>query len=199
MSLTRILQPITDSQNVDEIQRTFNMVVTRSSRAALSLVKREGWLAVPVESAHHLDAADQKRLLRAAQAVGTRRVRALMLEDLGNFPRAFAVQTSREGIAAFNWECGHFNVALGGDDALWIIGCTTDDFYVVAGPRLFVTLCVGGDIQGAFDTFRAFTAAPEWSASLRAVLVSTLHATEIAYALAAVGAIVEIGQSSQRG
>jgi hypothetical protein len=194
MHLDPVLQPITDTQSVDETRQTFSSVVTRSTGAALSVVKREGWVAVPVESAHHLDDDDQIRLLRAVQAVKTRRVRALMLENLGDFPPAFDIQSSLAGIAAFNWECGHFNVALGGDDAMWIVACTTDDFYVIAGPAQFVTICVGGDIREAFDAFRAFATAPEWSKSLRAVLVSTLNSTEVEFANASAGTSVEIGR-----
>src|SRR5205807_1625918 len=51
---------------------------------------------------------------------------AFTLEPLEDFPQAFELPSTPEGLRAFNHAFGHFNGALFPEDTSWIVLCTTD-------------------------------------------------------------------------
>ncbi len=128
-----------------------------------AFLKEQGWLVVPVESGQHFDDQDAERLASAATAFGATKLRAVSLEDLRHVRDALEVDVTEVGLLLFSRECAHFNFALVPEDYSFAVVCTTDDYFLVAGPRTFVELATGKRVPEARSDFDEFAADDSWS------------------------------------
>lgn len=188
-----VLEALYAPDEVDRIRRAAGRVVRRSGRGELTLIKQPGWAAVPVASTDHFSAADEARLLQAMRGSVRRDVWAVALEPLDNFPPAFAVPPNAGGISAFNYECAHFNFALFAGEPSWIVICTTDEYFIVAGSPGFVESALGCDLNQAFARFHDFAVDPGWPEDMNNALPSILRALQSEYAQADAGTPVMLG------
>ncbi len=128
------------------------------------------WTVVPVESASHFDEHDAERISKAASLAGKSTLYAVRLEELKCESRFVEVAVSKDGLLLFSRQYGLYNYAMIADDFTFAIICTTDDYFLLAGPRRFVEIAVGKDVLEARAEFEAFAKDDSWSDSDRSWL-----------------------------
>jgi len=129
-------------------------------------VRKLGWVVVPVESASHFDDRDILLIEAAAAALGCSNCLAVRIEHLDE-PKCYAVALSREDLADFSQQCGLFKYMLLTPEPLFAVLCTTEDYFLVAGPEEFVSAAVGGSIRDAQNAFQRFASDTAWPLGAR--------------------------------
>lgn len=99
-----------------------------------------------------------------------------MTDEVGQGPLVYRVPVTEEGLLSFSKECLGLSALLVPDDESFAILCTTDDHYVVAGPRSFVSIAVGGDIAAAREAFFSFASDTAWPDDVRSFLMNIASA-----------------------
>jgi len=186
------LIPISPFVRVNELRRVLGTIAHRSNNGEFTLVKKQGWLAVPLESGYHLDVLDQAHLLKAILGQGSKQMWAVSMEALENFPSAFSVSIDPDGIRTFNQQCGHFNFALFADEPSWVVIFSTDDYFIIVGPPDFVHTAAGGDAGAVFSNFQAFATDSKWPQEVSSKLLSVYKALKNEYTLADPDELVHI-------
>lgn len=126
----------------------------------------------------HFDERDALLISGASKRAGVNECFAVATEPLEGLPSCYRVPTSAEGLLAFSRECGTFYFALVPATRLFTILCTPDDYFLVAGPRDFVTGAIGCDIKRGRDIFFQFAASDEWPESVSRYLTSVAEKYE---------------------
>ena len=134
-------------------------------------VQSQNWVVVPVESGQHLESTDAAGIAKAAAMMGTRTLRAVLLEDAKNVRNHLAVDVSQDGLLIFNRECAHFNYILLPENHSFAIVCTTDDYFLVAGPKEFVVTAIGTSIARAQVDFLEYATDESWPESVTSYLL----------------------------
>ena len=124
-------------------------------------LRRENWLAVPVEKGRHFEEPAAETVSRALQDIGCNECFAVATELMGGYPSAYTLPPTKEELIALSVECAGVNFALIDENLAFTILCTTEDYNLVAGPPDFVETAVGMDIKTARRAFRHF-ASDEW-------------------------------------
>jgi hypothetical protein len=172
---------VADEPRLSSLRADVANLIRRTDSGRLTLLKEDGWIAVPVRSSAHLAQLHLQRLHDAWSDLACRVAFAILLEPLRGVPEASETDTSLDGIRMFNRQFAHFNVALYTPSPKAIVICTTDDYFVIAGPEKFVTVAVGGSISEAYTRFAVFGAAAEWSEKGKAFFASILTALRDEY------------------
>jgi hypothetical protein len=186
------LRPINDSRDIDIARRSLQKVVAYADNTSLKIVKRDRWVAIPVESGYHFSDTDQRKLLHAIVQNGDRNIIALPLEDLGDFPQVFEVTPTAKGMEAFNRAFGHFNFTLANKSVSWVVICTTSEYFVVMGMPDFVMTVLGSELEDAFSRFSEFASDTNWPATIRNTLLVILHTLQKDYLIAHPGELISI-------
>lgn len=132
--------------------------LARAPNGQFRLRRRDGWIGVPVEGSCHLNNEDQVRLAQQYLLNEHEEVFAVRLEELDGEPLVYRVRATADGIGAFNRRCSHHNYCLCPPDMSSLVICSTDDFFVVAGQRQFVTSAIGTTQVRGYEAFRAYGA-----------------------------------------
>jgi len=128
----------------------------------------ERWLltgdrvALAEESGAHLEAEQCVRLEAALRTAFVRRLIVISNDPLVNEDLVYELSISAEDLAAFSWEFSGINALLlphSGTELAVLF--STDDYYLVAGTRQFVT-DYAGDLRAARDAFVDFAERPVW-------------------------------------
>jgi hypothetical protein len=162
-------------------------LVSRSQGGQFTLSKREGWVAIPVESVAHFGRHHVQRLHNAWREYGCGVASAVLLEPLRGVPEVKEIVTTVEGLTEFSRSFAHFNVVLVTASPNAAVICTTDDYFVVAGPESFVTVAVGGAIAEAYERFASFFSHPAWTEKARSFFSSVFTALRDEYPLLEAG------------
>ena len=127
------------------------------------------WIVVPVESGLHFDDSDIRRIAPAIQLTGNKKLNAVLIEDVSNVVSHLQFEADFDGFQQFNHECGHFNYAICPNDRSFLIVCTTNGYYLLAGKQGFVESALGMSIiegRKAFDVFANDDSWPELEKSV---------------------------------
>ena len=139
----------------------------------LALVKQPGWIAVPIES--NFDLEFELRLQRMMSERGTQNLFAVLIETPETKPVAYKIPTTLDGIDEFNLECGALNCALFAEDLDWVMVCTVDEYYIVAGQESFVSKLVLPGADRAFAEFEVYIENLSWSEPFKSKLKTHLN------------------------
>lgn len=120
----------------------------------IALVKQLGWIAVPIES--NFDLEFEVRLQQMLSEQGTQSIFAVLIETPETKPVAYKIPTTLDGIDEFHLVCGASNCALFAEDLDWVVVCTIDDYYIVAGREPIVLQLLGTSRDRAFANFEAY-------------------------------------------
>jgi hypothetical protein len=186
------LLPLADPGQVSIISQTLGTVLDRDRGGVLTLVKRDGWVAVALPSSFHCSSRDQLRVTKAIEEFHSVGCFAVTLEPLEGFPPVLAVPSTLDGIRDLNEATGHFNVALFSGTPDWIVACTTDDYFLIAGPPRFVHVAAGGDVDEVITRFQEYADDPAWTPDVRRTLLRLLDALR-EYAVVDPGTPVRLG------
>ena len=120
-----------------------------------------GWIAIPVESACHFDDEDAKRISQITNGRNLDRLNAVSLEDLA-VPRCIEIGANVHEVLKFSLDFGHFNYALFPSDHSFLLVCTTDDYFSVAGKPAVVEHVVGNSVDDARKEFSHYANDENW-------------------------------------
>lgn len=162
MSSPRHIQPVTDPAKVKEAVSLIEDVVDKPWHINMEWLARYRWTAVPVESASHFDERDAKLLSQAAASGGCYECLAVATEPLENTILCYKVRAAKEGFLEFSHETTALNYVLLPEDRSFAVLCTSEDYYIVAGPRDFVTKAVGSSIETVREKFMQFATDQFW-------------------------------------
>ena len=192
----KFVDPIVDPTRISNFFEKLNEVAFRLSKDdSIRLRKRDGWVAVPVESADHFTESEEKKLLSVIQKNGYEELIAMPFERLKDFPLVSIVPATAEGIAEVNWEFSHFWLALFAGEPDWIVLGTKGDYFVVAGPLDFVRDFLGCEINEAFSEFYEFLSNYLDSDPLKGYFLSVYNDLHTIYPQLESGSILCIGES----
>ncbi len=113
------------------------------------------WGAVPVESAWHFDENDVRLISSAAMVLGERSMYAAPLEPYKGIPERRVFSTTPNGLSKFQEEYGPYDFLLLGEDRSFSVICTSDYYFVLAGPREFLERAAGLSTTAAIEKFQA--------------------------------------------
>ncbi|MCA1619583.1 MAG: hypothetical protein LC795_09800 [Acidobacteria bacterium] len=150
-------------------------VVERPYHLNPEWLRARGASAVPVESAYHFDGADAAQLASAFRGQGHLECFAVATEELAAEPPCYVVPTTREGLLSFSRKCGQFNYALVTKTRDAAVLCTSEEYFVVAGPERFVAEAVGASVAEARGKFMDFAGQKDWPPRLREFLLGVHH------------------------
>jgi hypothetical protein len=167
--MVTLLRQLTDT-DTNALREIVDQIVEKPADLRIDELKRLGWVAVPVEAATHIDEPTLHRILGVCASANVNRLLAAETEVLVTERRFFSMPATLDALREFNWELGPFYCTLCPDDYTWMILCTKDDYYAVAGPELVVETILGQPLNAALETFRAFASAVEWPANDRRFL-----------------------------
>lgn len=128
----------------------------------IALVKQNEWIAVPVESYSHFTPDFRERLQNITSEQGVENIFAVLIETPETNPGAYKIPTTSEGIAEFNLVCGALNCALFAEDLNWVIVCTVDEYYIVAGQEPLVLQLLLASLERAVAEFEVYVKNINW-------------------------------------
>jgi len=134
-----------------------------------SFLRSQQWIVVPVESGSHFDDSDISRIASAVQSAENRRLNAFFVEDVSDVDSHFQFEADCDGLRHFNLKCGHFNYAICPNDWSFLIVCTTNDYYLLAGKQEFVESALGTSISEGRKEFDEFASQDDWLESEKLV------------------------------
>lgn len=141
----------------------------------IALVKQPGWTAVPVESSSHFDLEFQTRLQQVMSERGTQNIFAVLIETPETKPAAYKIPTTLDGIEEFHLTCAASNCALFAEDLDWVIVCTVDEYFILAGQESFVFELMLPSADLAFTEFEAYIKNLNWSEPFNSQLKTHLN------------------------
>jgi hypothetical protein len=127
-------------------------IIIESDFISKSFLKERNWQCIPVETGLHFTEEDASRISKVCKSLKITYCLAVLTEEL-SVSKLFKLGTSREDFLKFNYECGGFNYALVPDSKEFIISCSTNDFYVLAGERNTVEGLLGCTIEEGKQNF----------------------------------------------
>lgn len=157
----RELLTVTDREQIGRLDRLLKTTLDGPEHLRIEYLRLRGWVAVPFESALHLDEADADRIATAATKLRYHDCNAIPTESLAGLLR-YRVPITPLGLLEFSKKCSHFKYLLVPDGESFAILCSTDGYCVVAGPKHFVESALGKSIEAARDDFRRFVSAETW-------------------------------------
>jgi len=96
----------------------------------------------------------------------------LLIEELSGVETNRVFDTTKKGLLNLNRVYSHFNVALLPREQSFSLICSTDDYFLVAGPAEFVELAVGSTLAEAYSRFDEFANDDFWSPRASSMLRS---------------------------
>jgi hypothetical protein len=170
--------PVTVEAEVKRLCSITHDVVDPPGDFKLEWLSRNCWAAVPVEGAMHFNKQDAHHLSQAMRMAGFKECLAIATEPLENFPLCYRVATSAEGLLDFSRVCCALYFVLMPETRNFGVLCTPEDYYIVAGPRSFVTIALGSAIEDSRKSFAEFAINEGWPADTRHQLISVARMYE---------------------
>ena len=158
-----------DNVLIEQIVSIVRKAVENSTLLSSEWLKNKGYTVVPVESACHFDEDDAENIANAMTAIGYSGCLATPTEKLDNIPPLIEVHASQAGLMEFSRQYGHYNMCLTTQDEAFLILCTVNDYFLVAGAKVFIEKAVGCTIEEAFERFYETAEDDWWKGRLKAV------------------------------
>ena len=141
------------------------------------------WGAVPVETGMHFDESDIRLLSIAASAVNEQRMFAVPLEPYKGIPECSIFPTSEAGLDEFQDKYGSFDFLLVGEKRGFSVICTSDFYFVLAGPTRFLEAAIGMSVSSAIEKFRSYSQDESCTAHEKALGLKLIRWCESAVAV----------------
>jgi hypothetical protein len=165
-----LLEPLREPRTASDLVERIDEIVDRPGRLRPDALEARQWVAVPVETANHLDEDTVSRLLTRCKQADVKRLFAVETERDVTKRECYSLPASAEGLASFNCKLGLMYCALFPPALDWLILCTKDDHYVVAGRLEFVEAALAKRAGQALGEFVDLASDPAWSRAEREFL-----------------------------
>ena len=164
--------PVTDK---DQAQHLLNLIldmVDPPNHIKPAWLLKNEWAAVPVESGGHFQEREAEWFSAAALSLGCYEGVAIATEPLSNTTLCYLVKMTFEGFMEINRACAGMNYILTSKDKAFSILLSTDDYFIVAGPKNFVVKAIGSSIPTARRMFLNFSNDLLWPTQTREQLLN---------------------------
>jgi hypothetical protein len=165
-----LLESLRDPRTAGDLVERIDEIVDRPGRLRPDALEARHWIAVPVETANHLDDNTISRLVNQCRNADVNRLFAVETERDVTERDCYSLPASADALASFNWELGLMYCALFPPALDWLILCTKDDHYAVAGRLEFVEAIIGKAVDQALREFGDLASDPAWSPAEREFL-----------------------------
>jgi hypothetical protein len=159
MTSNQKIQPVRESELIDKVRQLAAVVVVGTGDVNRDWVMDKHWVVVPVESEDHFSGVAISRIEAGCRDVSGRCF-ALITEEVYNIDSCFVVPCEVEALEEINNALALFPFVLVPEDLSWCIVCSKEDYYLVAGPSMFVETALGMSISAAQEAYRK--SASEW-------------------------------------
>jgi hypothetical protein len=160
----RHIIPVKGEKEVQQALALIGDIVEDPSHLNLDWLSINGWAAVPVESGGHFQEREAEWFSAAALSLGCSEFFAIATEPLINTTLCYLVRASQEGFMATNRACAGMNYVLIAKNKAFAILLTTEDYFIVSGPKSFVVKAIGSSISTARTMFLSFSNDSLWPA-----------------------------------
>ncbi len=165
-----LLEPVQDARTASDLIERLDGIVDCPGRLRLDALDALQWVAAPVETANHLDEDTVSRLVNHCKDAGIKSLFAIETERDVTKRESYSLPVSTEGLGSFNWELGLMYCALFPPTLGWLILCTKDDHYVVAGSLEFVEAILAKPVGQAVKEFGELASDSAWTPAEREFL-----------------------------
>ena len=154
---TSIMREITDETEANLALKLFEDYIDPPEYVRIDILKEKNWIALPIESAAHFDQDYAEKLVTASLEIGETSCYAIsVLEQGENIPRIFSIELKVDDILTHDQMYSFVSWALIPKSGAFAFLLSHDDYFVVAGPRSFVSTMAGGDIAKSFKNYKEY-------------------------------------------
>ncbi len=154
---TGTLEPVLEAKLIASARARVEELVEAPDTIRMEQLSSLGWVAVPVESAGHFDEADAQNLTRALASLGQEACLAVITDEVPQADSVFRLPVTQDGLLEFSTELGHLNsVLIPETNSGFVVLCSVDDFFIVAGPEPLVRLVFPQGINSARVAFLSY-------------------------------------------
>ncbi len=157
-----MLQAIIDPEETTRLQTVAGPVMDGPNHLNLDWLNRQGWEAVPIESACYFVELTASRLANACKLLGQTSCYAIATEPVENAPLAYTLSTDVDTFLKFGETVYPLQYVLMPENREFAVLCTPD-YELVAGPHVFVLKVLGTSITDARSKYAAFFTSSRWS------------------------------------
>jgi hypothetical protein len=118
-------------------------------------VRKAGWAVVPVEDTCHFAPIEVETICRVLRSANYQECLAIASEPVDPAPSCYRLPITKEGLLAFNRECGPFRYVLTDENRLWAISCN-EWYNLFAAKRELLEALLGQTIEEARQEFVEF-------------------------------------------
>jgi hypothetical protein len=157
-----MLEAIRSSSEIARLQALVGQVIDRPNHLSLDWLTRQGWDAVPTESASYFVERTASRLANACQLLGQTECYAIATEPVKNAPLVYRLSTETDALLEFG-EMAYPMLYVLVPENLEFAVLLTPDYELVAGPHPFVVSVLGTTVAEARSHYAAFFTSDKWS------------------------------------
>lgn len=162
-----LLKRITDPDTLQTLLVSVDAIVDLPARFRTDALEGRQWVAVPMESANHIDEGVASRVVDACRRNKVRSLYAVETEEHVTERCCYSLPATVGGLASFNRMLGLMYCVLVPPTTDWLILCTRDEHYAVAGTMELVESVIGKSAGRALEEFREFASHPDWDRKQR--------------------------------
>lgn len=151
-----MFDPVVDPTLTTKLRAYVALVLERPGFLSRAWMRERNYLAVPVESGMHFTDQDIANILVACRKLGLETAYATAAEELWEFPPFWRLSLDEHGLNRFNFECASLNFMVAPEGLEFVLLCTSDDYFIVAGTRSFVEVVTGTSLEEADRRFRDY-------------------------------------------
>jgi hypothetical protein len=153
------MKPINDSKQVSYFTNLMSQMSSADPQGVFEFsanwLVKQGWKAVPVESAARIPLGDISRIVHALNGAGCSQCFAIATEPLGEMPACYLLSVDDLDFRELNHELGPFRFLLTDKTGSWAISCT-EWYNVFAGQPLLLEAMLGKPIEQARQEYLEF-------------------------------------------
>lgn len=157
------MQLINDKSKRTELFTAVKECLDKHLKIKSAVLKENGWIAIPVESAAYFDEEKAEKLSTAMLDLGIKDFYAIQYEewDIADL-NMFKVLSTKEDILEFSFAASSFYYVMFPEDKSFLIICSPYDYYIVAGKKEFVLKALGKSVEEARKEFLSFANDSFW-------------------------------------
>jgi hypothetical protein len=166
---------VRDADKIRMAKAAADAVADTPLHLSLSWIAKNRWAAVPVESGLPFGEREAEWFAKATELIECYQCLVVATEPMPPSAECYLVATTQDGFLEVRRVCFGFNYIVLPEDESFAILLTTEDYYVVAGPKEFVEKAIGSTIQTARKIFFNFCNDDHWPKDTRDRLLEVFN------------------------
>lgn len=173
-----VFGPVSDRSECEVLKRRVDSLVYGPGTLRFEECARRGWIAVPAESENHISDEVIDLVSQYCEAEGIDDLVAVETETLVLERLCYRVHPSRKGLLEFNRAMGLMYWVLMPKNGRWLVLCTRDEFFLIAGSAMDVQRLLATPVETALVVFEAYANESGWTSGQHAILDAVVRGTK---------------------